>query len=255
MVHPRCCPCLHVSGPRIFLRALIWAPFTTLVSNMCSTFFSSCYSTALVISRSNLPRKPLKSVSAILDFRGFREPPYVVLAAGTFVASLGLYVPYYYIEPFAVSLQRLAPQSGATSLQEGLLPIINAASFVGRILGGQAADTLGRRNVLWPMTLACGILCLAGWLVTKDMPGVVIFVVLYGLYSGVIISVTPAVVGQNSPPDKLGARIGALFSVTAFATLAGSPIAGALIREGGSTGDGYVPLIAFAVSLTFYHTV
>jgi MFS family permease len=128
-----------------------------------------------------------------------------------------------------------------------LLPLINASSLFGRILGGQAADKLGRLNVLWPLTTACGILCLLFWTFATNIPAVVAFSVLYGFCSGIFISVTPAVVGELSPKDKLGARIGAFFGLTAIATLAGSPAAGALIRNSAKR-TGYLPLIAFSVS-------
>jgi hypothetical protein len=44
------------------------------------------------------PSKTSKgSSSKLLDFEGFKDPRYLVLGIGSFVASLGLYVPYYYI--------------------------------------------------------------------------------------------------------------------------------------------------------------
>lgn len=40
---------------------------------------------------------PLKSAADLIDIHGFKDKRYLTLAAGTFLASLGLYVPYYYI--------------------------------------------------------------------------------------------------------------------------------------------------------------
>lgn len=80
------------------------------------------------------------------------------------------------------------------------------------------------------------------------MPRVVTFVCLYGFCSGIFISVTPAAIGQISPQERLGVRIGALFSLTAIATLAKSPVAGVLLRNPEVTKS-YTHLISFAISL------
>lgn len=97
------------------------------------------------------------------------------------------------------------------------------------------------------MTLVSGIFCLTMWLPTgTDVATVVAFVCLYGFSSGIFISVTPAVVAQISPDDRIGARIGAFFTLAAIATLIGTPIAGSLVDK--EAQDGYRNLILFAVS-------
>ena len=49
------------------------------------------------MSRTTRPTTPLKSAADLVDFRGFKDKRYLTLAVGTFLASLGLYIPYYYI--------------------------------------------------------------------------------------------------------------------------------------------------------------
>ena len=39
----------------------------------------------------------MTKMSDLVDLGGFKDPVYAVLAAGTFVVNLGLYVPYYYV--------------------------------------------------------------------------------------------------------------------------------------------------------------
>lgn len=84
------------------------------------------------------------------------------------------------------------------------------------------------------------------WLPARPLSTVIAFVCLYGFTSGIFISVTPAVVAQISPDDRIGARIGAFFTLAAVATLIGTPIAGQLLD--GEAEDGYRSLILFAVS-------
>ncbi|KAK2758472.1 hypothetical protein CKAH01_05520 [Colletotrichum kahawae] len=197
-----------------------------------------CYGLAIVVSSSKQPKRKLKSLGGLLDYKGFLDIRYSCLSAGAVIASLGVYVPFYYIEPFCVALD---PNSKVRSY---LLPLINASSLFGRILGGHAADRIGRLNFLYPMTLLCGLLGMAMWL-PATTPGVLVgFACLYGFASGVFISVMPAATGQIIPTEKLGARLGAFGTVTAMAVLTGSPIAGALIQSDARTG--YHPLIIFA---------
>ena len=95
------------------------------------------------------------------------------------------------------------------------------------------------------MTCLSGIFCLTMWLPADNVTTVISFVCLYGFSSGIFISVTPAVVAQLSPDDKIGARIGAFFTLAAIATLIGTPIAGTIIDQGAH--DPYKNLILFAV--------
>lgn len=228
-----------------------------------------CYLIAMAISRTKEQPKPMKAkavVSNLLDFHGYKDPRYLVLSIGNFVATLGLYIPYYYIGnsscahlPLHQKLTGLGSYAllrhPLASIHQYLLPLINGSGFFGRVLGGYIADKTGRLNLLCPMTLLSGVFCLAMWLPDRSgsIGTVLTFVCLYGVTSGVFISVTPPAVAQISPDDKVGARIGAFFIPTAVATLLGSPIAGMLVDE--SSQDGYTNMILFAVSLSKYSCI
>lgn len=56
-----------------------------------------CYAIALFISSAKPIAKPSRRLSDILDFRGFLDKRYSVLALGGFISMLGQFVPYYYI--------------------------------------------------------------------------------------------------------------------------------------------------------------
>lgn len=134
----------------------------------------------------------------------------------------------------------------SASVHSYLLPALNGSSFFGRVLGGYFADRTGRLNFLYPMTVLSGVISLSLWLLERNVSMIMVFACLYGFTSGVFISVTPAAVAQIVPDDKIGAQVGAFFTLTAFATLMGSPIAGCLIDE--SSPDGYRGIILFTVS-------
>lgn len=57
----------------------------------------TCYGLAIVVSSSKQPKRKLKSLRSLLDYRGFLDIRYSCLSAGAVIASLGVYVPFYYI--------------------------------------------------------------------------------------------------------------------------------------------------------------
>ncbi|KAF2865909.1 major facilitator superfamily domain-containing protein [Massariosphaeria phaeospora] len=208
-----------------------------------------CYTMAFFLSTRKYGPRPLTKIWTLLDFRGFRDRRYSVLTFGAFIAMLGQFVPYYYIgkyRPLHLNCSYSTAANPDAPAKQYLLPIMNAASIIGRLLGGLAADELGPLNVVYPMTILSGLQCLGMWLVTSNIRVLVAFVSLYGFCSGVFIAVLPAIVAQISPEENLGGRIGALYSVLSIAQLVGTPIGGALITS--NTVYGYDGLIIFGVS-------
>ncbi|KAL8331490.1 hypothetical protein RB593_002096 [Gaeumannomyces tritici] len=106
-----------------------------------------------------------------------------------------------------------------------------AVIIVGRVLPNYLADRVGSVNVV----AACGVAASAlvlGWFGVRDLAGLAAFAVLYGLFSGGIVSVTPSVLMALTPdPGRVGARIGMAFSCTGVAILIGTPIAGAVVGD------------------------
>lgn len=112
--------------------------------------------------------------------------------------------------------------------------------------GGLLADRIGRLNMLWPMGLLGGFLCLFVWLLSDTIGGLVLFVCIYGFAASNINALPASAIGQITPDGSLGARIGAFYSVIAVASLVGTPIGGALIQDK-TQKDGYRWLIVFSV--------
>ncbi|KAG7053623.1 Hsp70-like protein [Colletotrichum scovillei] len=196
-----------------------------------------CYGIAILISRPKLPRKPVKSIWSIVDFNGFRDPQYSTLAFANVVGNFGLYVPFYYLEPY------IAVHHPGAAVRNYLLPLINGSSFFGRVIGGYVADHTGGLNLLYPLTAISGILCLTLWLLSTSVSMIVAFACLYGFCSGIFISVTPSVTVRLSPTDKVGARLGAFSIWSTIGVFTGTPIGGAFVRQG--TPEEYQHLIIF----------
>jgi MCP family monocarboxylic acid transporter-like MFS transporter 10 len=92
-----------------------------------------------------------------------------------------------------------------------------------------------------------GFLCLFLWLPSNSLAVLILFVCLYGLTISNINALPASVIGQITPDENLGARIGAFYSLIAIASLIGTPIGGALIVNKDEK-EGYRWLILFSVS-------
>jgi MFS family permease len=71
---------------------------------------------------------------------------------------------------------------------------MNGASALGRISLGLASDYIGRINTYVSSVMAAGIVCLAIWLPSTGMAPLVIFSLLYGLFMGGFVTLTPVVI-------------------------------------------------------------
>ncbi|KAG9189589.1 hypothetical protein G6011_06457 [Alternaria panax] len=199
-----------------------------------------CYSIALCISTSKPSGKPeRKGIASLIDFRGFLDKSYAVLCIGTWFAILGLWVPAYYLKSYANAVY------AGNTVSKYFLCMLNGSSIVGATFGGFLGDRIGRLNLLWPITFISGCLCLFLWLFSNSMATLILFVCVYGFCTSSVTALPPSVIGQITPDDKLGARIGAFYSIIAIASLIGTPIGGALITDD-KTKDGYRWLIVFS---------
>lgn len=97
------------------------------------------------------------------------------------------------------------------------------------------------------MTFLSGFFCLSVWLLSSSLPVLELFASLFGFTSGAVLSLLPSVISQIVPDDKVGARIGAFYSVISIATLTGAPIGTTIIGEDPTTREDYRGLIAFSV--------
>lgn len=203
---------------------------------------SVCYFVALRISTSKPSGKPnRKGLNSLIDFKGFIDTRYAVLCIGTWLAILGLWIPAYYLKPYANSVYP------GNKVSDYFLCMLNGSSIIGATLGGFVGDRIGRLNLLWPITLVSGCLCIFLWLLGNSMATLIFFVCVYGFLTSNVTALPPSIIGHITPNEKLGARIGAFYSVIAIASLVGTPIGGALITNH-DTRDGYRWLIAFSVS-------
>lgn len=72
-----------------------------------------------------------------MDLSLMRRPVYILVAIGGWLLNWGLYIPLFYLPPFAITAglnEKLAPHTVA---------IFNAVSIFGRVFAGALADRMG----------------------------------------------------------------------------------------------------------------
>jgi hypothetical protein len=69
----------------------------------------------------------------------------------------------------------------------------------------------------------------------RNLPGMVVFAILYGFFSGGFVSLPPVELVSLTPDLRtLGTRMGQAFFVSSFGLLVGAPAAGAILNQTGS---------------------
>lgn len=158
----------------------------------------------------------------------WKEAPYVLFSAALFLGFIGLYIPMFYIQSYAIT-------QGITNENLGfyLLVILNAASLFGRIVPNWLADRWGPLNVIAPAAVVTAGLSFA-WMGIRSVGGLIVFALLYGFFSGCFVSLPPTViVSLTSNMGEIGTRIGMSFAGAGFGVLIGNPIAGHLVQDNG----------------------
>lgn len=177
------------------------------------------------LSTMRLRTAPPKNPRALLDFAAFREAPFVIFSLGLFLSFVGLYFPFFYAPIYGARVAGLGDD-----IAFYLLPVLNAGSIFGRIIPGLTADKIGSLNTIIPCSMACAMLAFA-WLGITNAAGMWVFSVIYGFFSGAIVSLPPTIVAKISPDISLvGTRMGMSFTFAGLGLLIGNPIAGAILN-------------------------
>ncbi|PYI05354.1 MFS general substrate transporter [Aspergillus sclerotiicarbonarius CBS 121057] len=156
-----------------------------------------------------------------------REAPFVLFAAGTFFGFMGMYMPFFYVQSYAMEKNFMND-----NLAFYLLSITNAASAFGRIVPNFFADRTGPLNMLLPTSIMAGILGFV-WISVHNAGGMIVFCIFYGFFSGTFVSLPPTAVVTLSPSlSVVGARMGMNFVIASTGLLIGTPIGGLLLDHG-----------------------
>ncbi|KAL5639396.1 hypothetical protein ACGC1H_006789 [Rhizoctonia solani] len=186
----------------------------------------ACLIAANLLMRTRLPPKSKRPPTPPPDFKAIMTDfTYLAAIAGAFLVMMGLFLPIFYIQLFAV----------VHGIDETLafysLAILNAASIFGRTIPNFIADKLGPFNLLIPCSAISGALIFAMFGI-KSTGALIVFSILYGFFSGAYVSlISPVIISLANGFHEIGIRLGLAFAIVGFAALTGTPIAGALLTR------------------------
>ncbi len=171
-------------------------------------------------------RVPPNKKRSLFDETAFKDVPFLFIAAATFFSFLTLYVPFFYITLFADKHGLWTPD-----MSPYLVTLLNAGSVFGRVLPSMIADKWGGLNMLIASLIGSAVLAL-GWFGIHGLAGLIVFALLYGMFSGGVVSLVPTVLVSSSPDmGRVGARMGIAFVMAGLALLVGTPICGAILGD------------------------
>ena len=198
--------------------------------------------TALLLACAYLAEPPPVEAEAPRRKLGhtLRKQDFVLLYVAAMLWSIATAVPFVFLTPYAQG--RGIGQVAAAAL----VGVIGLASTAGRLGLGALADRMGILRLYRVCILALG-LSYAIWWASESWAGLALFALAMGVSYGGAVTLTPAVVAELFGTQGLGATLGALYTSSAIATLAGPPLCGAIIDRTGS--------YQFAILLTLISTV
>ncbi|OTB09045.1 hypothetical protein M426DRAFT_316339 [Hypoxylon sp. CI-4A] len=176
-------------------------------------------------------RVPARRSGPLADLHAFKELPYIFFCVGFFLIYWAVYFAFYYIDLYGYTY------ASFTSLDSiNLLLVTNALGIPGRVLPGLGARFIGPLNTAIPTATSVAIV-LYCWPGVQHAHGpLYAWAVVYGLVASAIQSLfAVSLAALTEDPSQLGTRMGMVFSVVAFATLTGAPIAGAIIQASGGS--------------------
>jgi MFS family permease len=167
----------------------------------------------------------------LFDKSAFKDLPFWTYTTSNFFLFCGYMVPFYYMASYGQI--ELGMSMGDANY---VIIYAQAASIVGRLLASLAAAKVGVMIPWITCAISSGIFCIA-WIGVKTPGAFIAYAVLYGCFSGALIPLPPSVFPVVCPDvNVLGARLGMAQGIGSFASLIGSPIAGALTQV--NTQDG-----------------
>ena len=174
------------------------------------------------------PRLPPRRAGPLVETSAFREPTYVLFAAGMFLAFWSCFFAFYYVGSYARDV--LGADAAFATDQ---LMVMNGLGIPGRLIPAVLADRLaGPMNLLVVVSGVTAVLLFA-WIRVAAPGGLFAWAAVYGFFaSGILGLFPPTLSNLTTDLTRSGVRMGMAFSIVSFACLTGPPIGGALVQRG-----------------------
>ncbi|KAF2197102.1 major facilitator superfamily transporter [Delitschia confertaspora ATCC 74209] len=178
------------------------------------------------------PHTAMKKHAPLFQMRLLRDTPYTLFILAYAFMVAGVYVPYFYIQNYALDL------GIDDDMTFNIVSIMNAATFFGRFPYNYLADSYGGISVLVPCCFATAIVLFL-WRFVHTVAGLIVISAIYCFVTGGLVSL-PAATIANLTVNKAEyrTRMGMGYTVAAIGALIGNPIAGVAKRRGHGSYEG-----------------
>lgn len=182
---------------------------------------------AFVVILTFRPRLPPRKAGPLVEWKAFTEPTYVLFTIGVVLIFTAVYFCFFFINTYATLRVGLSAEEAAI-----LLVIISAIGIPVRpILGFFADRYFGSLLTLIVSTIFLATMLFI-WIAVRSVGSLYVYSVFYGIATGAVQGMfVSGLASLTVDLSKLGVRFGMVDSLIAFASLAGPPIAGALIQS------------------------
>ncbi|KAL4911709.1 major facilitator superfamily domain-containing protein [Aspergillus aurantiobrunneus] len=182
-----------------------------------------------VITCTVLCRRPGEKVGArsLIDWKACRDIPFMLFSVSLTLVMLGYWIPLFYVASYARTVLKTT-----TSLSFYMLSIINGASAFGRTV----PYLLGSRVKPMYILISCVVgsaIAMFTWIAATNTPGFIVWSCYWGFLTGVLVTAPTSIISHPGLcPDMkmLGTRMGMMWGISSFGSLAGTPIAGTLVN-------------------------
>lgn len=167
--------------------------------------------------------KMYKGEKKIIDLAVWKNKGFVVWALALGIFNLGYFIPFVYLPTHATYHE--IPQSKASFL----IGFLSVGSLAGRLLFGHVSDyrCVNRMYLYQSAFLIMAVTTTLCPLAT-NYGGLVLFTILFGIFDGVVVTLTPVITGDIVGSNKLSSALGFLYLVFSIPLMTGSLIAGFL---------------------------
>ncbi|KAK6464900.1 major facilitator superfamily domain-containing protein [Scheffersomyces coipomensis] len=202
---------------------------------------------ALTILASTLVREPpvgtFKSNNKLFNINQLGSWKVCLQLAGSLLQAAGYLIPLIYMSSYA---QTLGFTRGQGALFIGLNNAINA---VFKVIFGFGGDEIGRLNMIIICNLLSAVTVFGLWYV-ESKSAYIGFIVLYGVFSGAIISLLPTCLLELFGAANYQSLSSIMYFCRGVGNFLGSPLAGLMIVNSGVKASDYkLPIIYNGVLL------
>lgn len=174
-------------------------------------------------------RQPVLKTRArsLIDWSAFREVPFMLFSISLTCVMLAYYVPIFYVASYGRTVVHMT-----TSLSFYMVAIVNGTSVVGRVVPYLLVAYVKPTTIVLA-GVAGSATAMFTWIAVSNIPGFIVWACYWGSLSGILVTGPTSIVAHPvfCPDVKYtGTRLGMMWGISSFGSLAGTPVAGALIN-------------------------